>query len=313
MQGKIRRRKKRDSEFSTVYNNPFQRDDMSAKAKGILIYLMTLPEDWTLYKKQLITRFTEGKDAINSGLAELEKHGYFITIKYRVKGRFVYDYFFNDEPYNAEEIAAIQKDYEQETAPEVDSHQGGLSAAVEPQRLNRAGQPAPTKEVFKKDLPTKDLYTKDLTNQNQDHTPENNNYVVINGPAPTVTDEQVLTQAMFGLKMPMSLRQHFKRLVPVLVEDSFNIFDVETFYQKNLNEFIKPDCDYSDFEHLSDAEFTFMIQALHRNAKRPIMNTYGLVKSWTLNAIAFKREAFFSELEPPQKEILFYNWLEERE
>ena len=37
---------------------------------------MTLPKDWKLYKEELVTHFTEGKDAINTAFKELEKAGY---------------------------------------------------------------------------------------------------------------------------------------------------------------------------------------------------------------------------------------------
>lgn len=63
----------------TVAQNEWIHDtDLSAKAKGIMIYLVSLPNDWKLYMRELVTHFTDGIDAIRNGINELIKAGYII-------------------------------------------------------------------------------------------------------------------------------------------------------------------------------------------------------------------------------------------
>jgi hypothetical protein len=80
----IQRIKNKTENFTIVSNEIFRRSDVSARAKGIYIYIMTLPDDWKLYKSEIYKHFTEGITAIDTAFKELETLGY-IT-KERCKG-----------------------------------------------------------------------------------------------------------------------------------------------------------------------------------------------------------------------------------
>lgn len=61
----------------TVIDNTFIKDKkLSAKAKGIMCYLLSLPDDWKIYLSELKNNFTDGKASISSGIKELMEHGY---------------------------------------------------------------------------------------------------------------------------------------------------------------------------------------------------------------------------------------------
>jgi len=62
--------------YSVISNECFRDPNLTARAKGIFAYIMTLPDDWKLYKRELCGHFKEGRDAINSAFAELEQFGY---------------------------------------------------------------------------------------------------------------------------------------------------------------------------------------------------------------------------------------------
>ena len=62
--------------FTAVYNEVFQSDGVSARAKGLYGYIMTLPNDWKIYKDELFKHFSEGRDAMNKAFKELEELGY---------------------------------------------------------------------------------------------------------------------------------------------------------------------------------------------------------------------------------------------
>lgn len=79
--------------FTISANEVPRRSDLSARAKGIHSYLMTLPRDWKLYKEELYQHFTEGRDAINTAFKELEEKGYIKKTRLKEKGRFAgWDY-----------------------------------------------------------------------------------------------------------------------------------------------------------------------------------------------------------------------------
>jgi len=49
---------------------------ISWKAKGILVYLLSKPNDWILIVNDIIKHSTDGRDGVYSGLKELETAGY---------------------------------------------------------------------------------------------------------------------------------------------------------------------------------------------------------------------------------------------
>jgi len=72
----------------TVISNVFLRDErMSLKCKGLLAYLLSLPNDWKLYVSELKDRHRDGITAIYSALKELEELGYLKRERVREKGR----------------------------------------------------------------------------------------------------------------------------------------------------------------------------------------------------------------------------------
>ena len=72
----------------TVISNVFLRDErMSLKCKGLLAYLLSLPNDWKLYVTELKERHRDGITAIYSALKELEELGYLKRERIRKLGR----------------------------------------------------------------------------------------------------------------------------------------------------------------------------------------------------------------------------------
>ena len=69
-------RREKSENYSVIYNECFQDDRLSARAKGLFAYLMTLPDDWKIYKRELCKHFKEGRDALNKAFSELEDAGY---------------------------------------------------------------------------------------------------------------------------------------------------------------------------------------------------------------------------------------------
>ncbi len=75
----------------TILNNTCIRDPrLTARAKGMHTYFMSLPSNWKLFKTELVKHFKDGIDSINSAIKELVEFGYVeITEQTRTKsGKF---------------------------------------------------------------------------------------------------------------------------------------------------------------------------------------------------------------------------------
>lgn len=83
-----------------VMSNIFLNNNcLSLKAKGLLAYLLSLPDDWKIYIDELTNHHTDGKDSIASAINELIHHKYLHRKKIRENGKFGgYSYKLFEEP-----------------------------------------------------------------------------------------------------------------------------------------------------------------------------------------------------------------------
>jgi len=81
-------RVEKSREFTVISNSVFKDRTLSAKAKGLLVEMLSLPENWDYTLKGLTYLFTDGLDSIRQGIRELEEHGYIVRERKRdEKGR----------------------------------------------------------------------------------------------------------------------------------------------------------------------------------------------------------------------------------
>ncbi|MFX0136806.1 MAG: hypothetical protein ACFFDN_24425 [Candidatus Hodarchaeota archaeon] len=70
----IRTQKEKDY---TVVNNHFVKNpDLSMQAKGLMIYLLSLPNNWEIHINELPGHFTDGITSIRNTVKELIEAGY---------------------------------------------------------------------------------------------------------------------------------------------------------------------------------------------------------------------------------------------
>ncbi|OIN85058.1 hypothetical protein [Francisella sp. TX07-6608] len=82
-------RREKQNNYSTTSNICTCDETLSAVARCIYLYVMTLPDDWRVYKTELFTHFREGKHTLNKAMKELKDKGYYEVIKSRnAKGHF---------------------------------------------------------------------------------------------------------------------------------------------------------------------------------------------------------------------------------
>lgn len=85
----------------TVMSNHHLRDrNLSYKAKGLLSFMLSLPDDWDYSLAGLCSISKESRDGIRSILKELQEHHYVEIEKVRgYKGYFEYNYLIYEVPY----------------------------------------------------------------------------------------------------------------------------------------------------------------------------------------------------------------------
>ena len=85
----------------TVMSNYHLRDkNLSYKAKGLLSFMLSLPEDWDYSLKGLCSISKENRDAIRSTLKELQQNHYLEIEKVKGdKGYFEYNYLTYEKPH----------------------------------------------------------------------------------------------------------------------------------------------------------------------------------------------------------------------
>ena len=67
-----------------VLNKEFLNDvNLSLKAKGLLSYLLTLPDDWQIYENELVQHHKDGRDSMTSAIKELMNNWYISRTRIR--------------------------------------------------------------------------------------------------------------------------------------------------------------------------------------------------------------------------------------
>ena len=97
-------RLKRDTPFVQIDKSALQDDRLSWKAKGLLAYLLSLPDDWQIYINELKNHSRDGRDSTRTAMNELIKFGYIHrNFSERQSGQFTgYDYFVSEKPMSEE-------------------------------------------------------------------------------------------------------------------------------------------------------------------------------------------------------------------
>ena len=67
---------KKNDHYTRIDNALIQNPDISLKAKGLMIYMLSVPDDWDYSISGLSVKCREGKSAIRSAIEELMEHGY---------------------------------------------------------------------------------------------------------------------------------------------------------------------------------------------------------------------------------------------
>lgn len=106
MSDSIIRVRKRQNPFAQIDRSILENEELSYRAKGILCYLLSKPNNWETRIKDVINHGTEGRDAIRSAFKELRAAGHLVLVPLksesgRLMGR---SYEVHENPISSEEL-----------------------------------------------------------------------------------------------------------------------------------------------------------------------------------------------------------------
>ena len=106
----------KNRDFTVIANSVFK--DRRLSAKGILVEMLSLPENWDYTLKGLTTLFSDGIDSIRQGIKELEENGYIVRERKRdARGRLGgMEYVIYETPEKAVENS-VENSAPESTAP----------------------------------------------------------------------------------------------------------------------------------------------------------------------------------------------------
>lgn len=85
--------------YTVIDNNILNNKDLSLKARGMLVTLLSLPDNWEFSENGLEHMFKDKQTSIRSALHELEESKYLIRNKLRNnKGQFVTEWIISEAP-----------------------------------------------------------------------------------------------------------------------------------------------------------------------------------------------------------------------
>jgi hypothetical protein len=88
----IRRAPRPDYGFTIIHNATLRDSRLSWRARGLLAYILSLPDNWTIASGHLEQQAAEGREAVRSALRELETYGYLTRHRFhRADGTWGYE------------------------------------------------------------------------------------------------------------------------------------------------------------------------------------------------------------------------------
>ena len=117
-------------------NHHLKNRNLSLKAKGLLSYMLSLPEDWNYTIGGLTVVCMEGRDAIREAVKELERQGYVVRTRVRdEQGRLRNaEYTIYEVPHSAQDKPASENPEQGKAAQDMSEQED--SVQENPRQLN---------------------------------------------------------------------------------------------------------------------------------------------------------------------------------
>jgi hypothetical protein len=262
--------KRRENPYVQLDKRCLEDEKLSWKAKGLLAYVLSKPTDWTIRRSDLVKKSKDGKDAVSSAIKELEINGYVYRYQERdEKGQFgewvweVYElpsenpYFQKGEisPKLAKKLGAEPKTENPVAEPKTENPPSENPASEKPPYSNN-------------DFSNNDFSNNKNLNLNQNDANQLN--------LPMAVKKYIYQKNLFGYGHGEG------------IYNSLHPLEIEKFYNSNM--YIKETADKFDGDFINGYEFGLIVKAIVEKGPRPVQNTIGILKDYTLNYLTFKKD-----------------------
>lgn len=167
---------KRENPFVQIDKCGINDERLSWKAKGLLVYLLSKPDDWKVWVKDLVKRAKDGEKAVYSGLEELEQNGYISRMQVRKEdGTFgSMEYVVHERPIDPylQNGDTVENQQNQDFLPQP---QNGDTVKNEPQPQNRH---AVSRDAENRHYTNNDIKNNDITKKDDDEYIKSQNFFI---------------------------------------------------------------------------------------------------------------------------------------
>jgi hypothetical protein len=115
------------SDYAVIAKHHLKNRALSYKAKGLLTFMLCVPDDWDFSMAGLATLAGDGIDGVRSGIRELEKHGY--LTRRRIRGT---DGKLGDIEYTVHEVPQTPQNNEPPKTPTEPSFKSNIPTLEKP-------------------------------------------------------------------------------------------------------------------------------------------------------------------------------------
>ena len=79
----VKIQKKSEANYTVIDNGVIKDTRLSWKARGVFVYLWSMPNNWNFYESEIANHSIDGLSALRSAIKELEKYGYLVRKRRR--------------------------------------------------------------------------------------------------------------------------------------------------------------------------------------------------------------------------------------
>jgi hypothetical protein len=97
----IRKAKNREHPYVVMDKRVLQDERLSLKARGLMCFFLSLPDDWSVHFDELVRHFPDGRFSVRSAILELKRLGYVKVIPSRNERGIIrgWEYHIFEDPY----------------------------------------------------------------------------------------------------------------------------------------------------------------------------------------------------------------------
>lgn len=129
--------KNKDNPFVMIDRRPIENPALSWKAKGILAYLLSRPDDWVIQFRDLVKRSSDGAHTVRESMKELRKAGHVRLVKEYEGGR------IKRWIYQVYEVPILDADFQQVEKLEIENRAINNKKLTNKKLTNTGSAPAP--------------------------------------------------------------------------------------------------------------------------------------------------------------------------